>query len=273
MTERPRLFLFLVGTRLAGWALAWVAVGLCLFMAGRILRFRPSTWEGVVQVARHGRRPEKPSLRDLPEARNARHRAARELVYQGLMPRRAEVVLRRLVRDTPDDEDYNLELGEALVKQRRYRDAEVYFERAARLSRTLESVNGYAYARLAEVQLRLGRERTGLENRKRALELGADVRRVDRHLVELFLRQEHFDQAMHFGRSADPEGQDAEIQLWMAKALVRWARRDAGVRRHLAMSWWGQDEKLQAARDHLGRCLELEDTHSGCLALSREVGP
>jgi tetratricopeptide (TPR) repeat protein len=274
---RRRVFLFLVLTRLAGWVLAWGMSLASIGAAARVMRFHPTTLDGILAVAWEGKRPAERTLRKRPEPKNARHRAARELADQGILRERGVAELRRLLRETPDEVDYNLDLAEELFKLKQYREAGKFFERTTRVA----PEDGYAFARLAEVQIRLGDKVQGLTNRSKARRMGQDVRKVDRHLFELYRREGHLRQAIKFGRQADPEEKDAEIQFGLARIFLEQAKSKVGGMKKAAgkilslfgSSNYGLDpESVQQARRHIETCLEIEDTHSGCLALRRSLG-
>lgn len=259
--DPARLLTLLVSLRLAGWVLALVAVGGATWMAGRVLRFQPTTLEGLFQVARHGVAQPLRDPRALTEATGDQHRAARELVREGLMAGRGEKVYRQLLTRTPDHEAYNLELGELLLEAGRYPEAAEFLDRATRV----DPESGLAWARLAEARIRLGQLEQGLLDRRKAKQRGVDLRKVDAHLFRIYQAERHYQQAIRFGLRADPDEADAEIQHQLARVYYEMGRPNRWSLTDFRFTW--DPAAHQGAQRHVTRCLELDETHRGCLDL------
>lgn len=260
-----RLLRVLFMVRLTAWLVAWGALCGAVFLAGRVVWHQPTTLEGVLHVALHGRRPERTWGRPQTEASSALHQAARNLKAEGLVTGRDEKAYRHLLRLTPDHPDLNLELGELLLDRKvpRLAEAEHYLERAVRVDPT----NGYAYARLGEAHIRQGDQTPGLEARRKAKDLGADLRRIDEELARFFLSKGNYDRAVDFFKRADPEEADADLQYLMAQAIyAQGCRLEAWER----CRYFTGDSRAQVER-HLGRAFAIDPTHEGAQALRAKL--
>ncbi len=246
---------FLMGLRMFGWLLAWVGLAGAFTVSFRLVRERPATWDGVLAVARTGRAA--PPRREAPPtpAANARHAAARSLVQDGALAR-GEAFYRRLLTEVPDHAQFNQELGELLLDEGRVTEAVRWLERAVVVSPD----EGRGFARLAEARLRSGDRTGGAAARRRARDLGADVRRFDRQLAGLLLAESRFDAAIELFLSVDPEGQDVDVQVLLGTAFYEKGRRRL----------WnplGDQEAIRRAGQHVARALALDPAHPEALKL------
>lgn len=258
---RGALFGFLVGVRLVGWALAWGALGVGALGLFRVMLEQPGTLEGTWKAAL-GRplRTRAASAHD-SKASNHRHEVARSLVADGVAGR-GEELYRRLLAETPDHADYNLELGELLLAKALLPEAERYLRRAT----VLAPERPNALARLAEVRVRLGLLGDGLATRRRAAELGADLHRVDRELARRYLEAREFAQAIRFFRAVDPEGRDPEVQFLLARAWY-----ESASARSRVLSFRLRAEEFGHAREHVEKVLALDPTHQDAVRLKEEL--
>lgn len=272
----------LIGARVAGYLGAWAALALVSVAAIRVLRERPATLDSTLVVMLRGELPRIDDEDPLPDARDPRHQAARNLMQDG-DERRAETLLRTLLRETPDHAAFNYDLGRLLLASGRGVEGRRYLARAALVAP--EDPDGapspaVVQAALAAQRFRAGDRAGGREARQAAEAQGADLRKATLERGRLALREGDFERALFDLLVVDTEGVDADVQVDLARAYLGKARQriDQFLPSMLSFmkSDWARQRfadkgSLDEARRHLDRALELDPDHPQALALRSQL--
>ena len=254
---------------LLSWLLALFLVCYSLWVGVLLHIYKPPTLSSVLEVLRYGKVTSVTHARHLPETSNDIHKKARKYAKEGLTDKAAECY-RFLLRLTPDSFDCNLEYGELLLNRGELVPARKYLDRALKLKES----DFFANVLMARTLFRLNRPEEALTFAQRAhaggVTPGGETKELNmlyRKIGSYYFDRKRWDDAIALFKRADRQMKNDEIQYLLARSYVQRGRQAAGMFRK-AGAYFGLSSDLdpesnRRAREHLGKCLEINPLHKG----------